>query len=1130
MPEITFRAFVDWKLTFLASRGLHYTDRRALHQYRLSDAEFTDLEQLLRKWLGLLLDRFGLSNVPQLAGFSALFVLFAAEWWRRRFDGGHWTWDPILEAIGADPDDWSQGQRSECVQYGLRDWGLEPRSTGGLRFLGSIAVQGGLPLRLLAEDRGGIGHLLGQVLRQAGSAGVTQSDLLTWIESLQTMLPRSYRQSAIYALLADTAWTVLRLKEEGGLTPGIDAIATLDATVPAWRDRFPLRVDDDHARGLIERLVKDAALVRTQRGVVPIFVERRLVQDENRNWSIQSVVSLPESIGSTELAALFADTIQEMPRFADFSLIAGADQSTTAIRRMAGHDRYRIERAAWGHPGEAATREYLLRMSAADGRIWSTHAPRGEAMDEELPWVFGNADQSHRFLRQGSGSVGPLEAFVAVPESWTFAPIGESTLLECGVLAGLERKLIQVRGAVELHDQTGITCRVRTGQAGATEESIEWRGERVWLDLLSPTMAFRGRPQVYRVDDEGRAQRLDGAIGWSVPGARLPAGPADTGPLLARYPATGEVRHRCRILSLPGAAGFELKPRSATEGEIRFTNWGAMSARVISSAVDGAARVAGGVLTLDVATRRGEKTPEQLDIEVFWSHTPVPVRLRVPFPARGVRLFDGAGIERRPGANLCAQQLTGVRLLVLSEIENARLTLEIRGFANQPPRIHMLRCRSGAFGVEARLQDYATDIQHTLAFDDSPDAKVRVLVRIGGTEHFRLDVARYAAKLELTGPDVCLDDAGFATLTPEEAEALPVLALRLEQPGDEPLALAIRKSENVATGAWAFQPEAREPGAWLIFSGPGACLPFRPTLWPVKGDLKTESRLAAAIACRSEAERYAALDACIEAMAADYSEPSWVEVERLFSQIGHLPLVTLDVWRRFVKSSDGMAAFAMRFSTWRIDFLSRFSQELPFAWECVSFGSWSRAAASLACQLERMFGQDAGSIVFKTHLQDRFEAMGTLCPTIADVLGIACARLLGTPLMAQVKAFRAVGQLEALSGLFEGSDSPMMRLLRRQSTGNVQWPIGLVSVFEDRPEKPLDVDLLYIDRTGPFRMSVLNLPIALAIDVASGDSISWCKPKSVELIRTHRVFDPEWFDEAYRMTIARCLARGVIEP
>ncbi len=1115
---------MDWKLAFLASRDLHCTDQRALHQYRLSDAEFTDLEQLLRKWLGLLLDRIGLSNLPQLPGFSALFVLFAAEWWRRRFDGGHWSWDPILQAIGADPDDWSQGQRSECVRYGLQDWGLEPRNTGGLRFLGSIAVQGGLPLRLLAEDRGGIGHLLGQVLRQAGGASVTQSDLLTWIESLHTMLPKSYRQAAIFALLADTAWTILRLKEEGGLTPGVDAIATLDDKVPLWRDRFPLRVDDDHARGLIERLVKDAALVRTQRGTIPIVVERRIVPDESGTWILQSIVTLPESIGASELAALFSETTQEMPRFADLTLAAGAAQATTALRRMAGHERYRIERAAWGHAGEVAVREYSLRLVAADGRVWSAHAPRGEAMDEELPWVFGDEDQSHRFLRQGSGSVGAMEALVAVPDGWTITTTGDSTLAECGELSGLRRKVFRVRGAVEIQDGTGTTCRTRTGQAGATEEAIEWRGERVWLDFLSPAMAFKGRPQVYRVDEEGQAQRLDGPIGWSVPGARQPAGQNDNGPLVARYPSMGEVRHRCRFVALPNLAAFKLIPRNSTEGGIRLIHWGASAAKVVSEHIDGATARLDGVLTLNVTMRTGERTPEQIDIEVFWPHAPVPVRLRVPFPARGARLFDEKGHEHRSGATLCAQQLAGVRLLVLSERENARMTLEIRGFADQLPRIYALRGLPGAFGVQARLQDYATDIQHLLAFDDNPDARVQVVLRIGGAEHFRLDVARYAAKLERAPPDVCLDAAGFSAIKPEEAEALPVLALRLERPGDEPVSLAPRRSQGVATGAWEFLSQAREPGAWLIFPGPGASLPFRPTLWPVPGSMDLETPLASAIGLADRREREAALDACLEAMAGDFLDPSWVEVDQLVNLVGHLPLATLDLWRCFAHSSNAMAALAFRFSNWPASFLERFAQEMPFAWECVSFASWVRAMTCLQPQLNAMFGE-VGSTIFGNYLDSRLGDLSSLHPALAGLLGIASATHQPAA-RRDARALRMVGMVQSHLILFDGPGCEMMML--RQRRANDEWPQGLDAILNCSASVEL-IEEIRCQELHQFADSVINLPVALAADVASNSTKHWFEsPKFIQTLRTHYAFDPEWFDTAYHMTIARCLGRGLL--
>lgn len=129
--------FKSWKSILLDRRQLVRSDGRNLYQYRLSVAEFNDLGRLLRECCGTSVH---LSEVCRWEGFSGLFVLYAAEWWRHRFDGSHWSWDQILHEIGADPHDWNQFQRGECVRLGLEDWGLQVRETGGLRYLGSVAV------------------------------------------------------------------------------------------------------------------------------------------------------------------------------------------------------------------------------------------------------------------------------------------------------------------------------------------------------------------------------------------------------------------------------------------------------------------------------------------------------------------------------------------------------------------------------------------------------------------------------------------------------------------------------------------------------------------------------------------------------------------------------------------------------------------------------------------------------------------------------------------------------------------------------------------------------------------------------------------------------------------------------
>ncbi len=636
---MVFSRFADWKRELLANRGLEWPDRRELFRYQVSEAEFVELESLLCRWLYKLSMRFDLGKITQLTGFSALFVLYAAEWWHRRFDGSHWSWDPILNDLNADPNNWSHAQRSTCIEQGLRDWGLAVRKTGGLRFLGSVAVQGGLPLKLLAEARGKIGLLLSQVLKQAGSTSITHNDLLTWVESLQGTLPKSYRQTVIFALLADVAWTVIRLKEQAGLTANMDAIARLDQQVSNWREQFPLSVDDVHARGLIEQLVRDAAKAKIERQAATLPVERQLVQEEVGTWFLRSSLTLPDSLPISNLAELFSMNPDEMPRAGELSLSAGSKRLITAIRRMAGQDGYRIERKPWGFLGRTAAEEHLLQLSTPDGRVWTAPALRGEPLDDDLPWIFSAEESSNRLLRQGSGNVAPLEAFIALPEGWIFAGGSDVESNMQGSLSQFARSIHRLRGSAQACDGNTLTCHIRTGHAGALEESYEWHGQRFWLDFKKPSIAFKGLPQLYRVSDSS-SQKVQDNLAWSVIGASTQATTPLVGLLQARYPARGEVNQRSRLVILPPNAALSAQAQDVKSGIIRLENWGAISARTQTEGIRLDSKPRGADLHLTLSVTSAERTPERFDAEIFWPHSTTPVRLSLPFPAKGARAFD----------------------------------------------------------------------------------------------------------------------------------------------------------------------------------------------------------------------------------------------------------------------------------------------------------------------------------------------------------------------------------------------------------------------------------------------------------------------------------------------------------
>jgi len=1109
----SFTPFHDWKRDLLHRRELTRPDGRPLYRYRLSAAEFDGLESHLRGWLGRLSGRHDLDVVAaHLSGFPALFVLYAAEWWRRRYDGSHWSWDPILESIGANPAEWTQAQRSECVERGLQDWGLKPRESGALRFLGSVAVQGGLPLALLAQARGGIGQVLSRVLQLAGNA--TPADLLDWVENLQGMLPKSYRQAAIFTLLADVAWTVLRLKEEANLTSSADAVAQLDRQIGAhWRERFPLPVDDLHAQGLIEQLIRDAAGARIERQTVCLSLERRLEADGNGGWTLKSSLVLPDTIQTTQLARIFNLQVEDLPRAVELALAAGDGRLTTALRRLAGHEAYRVERKPWGFSGKFAAREHLLHLNAPDGRLWSATAAKGGGLDEELPWVF--AAEERTFLRQGSGGIAATEALLAMPSGWSVQSQNGPESTAEGGLDAPSREILRIRGSVMVLDGEGTAYRIRTEQAGAGEESYEWHGHRYWLDFRQPTMAFKGLPALYRVDQEGNPSPVDGKPGWNLSGAAA----APIGPATARYPANGEIKYRARMVILPKDAELAFDFRDARSGAIRLDNWGAASANVLTPGIRQTARNEGSALVLGLSLPEGGRAPERVEIEVIWHHA--TARLVLPFPAQGARAFDGTGKELVSGSLLAAHLLARVRIQVLGGRQNPRMTLEFEIGAAK--RTHPLHARPGSLGLEIRLQDYAADIQHMLSTDDGPDAVVTAVVRIGGVEHFKLRLARYAAKLEKSGSEIGLDK--LEGLAPETLANLPVLALRLERPGDEAIPLPSRSSEGVAGGVWDFSPATREPGAWLIYPGADAALPFRPTLWPVAGQVNTDSPLAQAIGVADPGEREAALDQVIAAMAADYLEPCWLELERLAGQIGHLPLTTLDLWRRLARSLPGMAALALRFGNLSQSFLDRFERELPFAWETISFVAWRRAMECLDRQCKGSFGEEAGAAIFPIHLDTRIKDLSANHGALAFLLGIASADFLPAA-RREAQGLAHLGRQSAQQ-LFEGESGLSMKL--RQRHADDQWPSGFNPILTAARDQHAMAGMLHPQALG-YQDGAINLPLLLAAQAATDQTGAWfTHPAHIHVLRAHRAFDPDWFDEAYNLTIARCLADGLLK-
>ena len=579
MRRNQFTKFKDKKSEFLRKRGLTTPDGRALYQYRLTEEEFLELEEVLRTWLGKLIVRIELGQILKLSGFPALFVLYASEWWHRRYDGSGFSWEPMLRDLGVDPDGWTPSQRSQCVKDGLVAWRLRLREQGALRFLGSVAVQGGLPLRLLGEARSGIGRLLSRVLQLAEGREVARTEIKGWIESLRQWLPKSYRQDIVYELLTDLVLEAMSLKREAGLTSGHDAVAVLDRNVPDWKNRFPISLEDQHARGLVEQLVWDAANVRIRKISACLPVERSLEKGDGGQWILVSHIELPDTLSHADLSRAFGiDDESSLPRIATLRLIAGDEIAATELRNLAGRGAYRIAPAEFTFMNDAAGEEHLLQLSAPDGRSWMAAAPNGESLDKRLPWIFG-LNSPYELLKQGGGRIGESDVLLAIPSQWRCGSEEDGVCEEKGALLSWQRDLYQVRGITTIEDPEGKKSFLRTGWADTSDYHFIWRGHRFWLDFLQPRRAYKGMPRLYQVDADGSRRSVQGHLVCHVVGN--PGSTETLGPVILQYPSTGEVQIRTRMLLLPEQASLEYVRSEANGGEIQFSGWGISAARVI---------------------------------------------------------------------------------------------------------------------------------------------------------------------------------------------------------------------------------------------------------------------------------------------------------------------------------------------------------------------------------------------------------------------------------------------------------------------------------------------------------------------------------------------------------------------
>jgi len=178
----------------------------------------------------------------------------------------------------------------------------------------------------------------------------------------------------------------------------------------------------------------------------------------------------------------------------------------------------------------------------------------------------------------------------------------------------------------------------------------------------------------------------------------------------------------------------------------------------------------------------------------------------------------------------------------------------------------------------------------------------------------------------------------------------------------------------------------------------------------------------------------------------------------------------------------------------------------------------------LKIQCEQKYGT-LGQTIFLRHLDECRKTLCAECASLDYVLGITSAEFSDEDTR-QAQLLKQVGEGLA-NELFQGEKSPLMRL--RQFHANDTWPGERSRLLDKAQQNSLIRPFLYSDGLR-HRDGVINLPLIAAAACAQGQSDEYFRdPEAIHLLRTCRIFDPEWFEEAYNRTIAHCYTVGLFD-
>jgi hypothetical protein len=1173
----------SWLLAFIKHRGVK-PDGRLLFAYDLGQNTYYALRQELSKAIEAAggLDALAALSLGRnrLTAPPAAFVLYASEWWKHEYAGGPWSWSPLLASLGADPERLSPQLRSDFVARGLSFWQLSPLDKGRA-YIGAIVVNGGIPMRLLAQGDGPVALVMSQVLKLASRYRWGGTQVLDAVNERLHLLPSAYRQSQIADLLARFVDAALHLKEEYQLEGVEEPVEFLDRTLPDWRYRFPVALESAAAQTLLTGLLREAAAQSSGSTHGLFRAERRLIEwPDAGGFSLESHLSYPGRIPVESLAALFGLSEDVVPRHFTIDLVTDARQPCTEGRLVLGAaDPVAIlNMRKWVLHGHSARTEIqlILRSQAGDHGEPCT-IEGGSDLAEDDPWIFVGSDAGHPVLAAAGGARLPhASAWVALAQGWTIEgseeaePVGE--LHSPGMSA---RKIFCLRSDARLVS-AGLAFRVRLGQGSHPGQIYQWKGMR--LPEAGGRLAFRHTqpPRLLRATEEGLQAVPLSDQQWRHIGNQETLQPREArGPIEVRILDEGEMVARQRIFMLPPEARIEYSSGQAVGvAQLRFRHWGPvqLAPEVPVNVTATLSQEGTGIVRIDLSSRGAP--PAEFRVHVRWPGMNHELTLTLPYPVSGGRFLRADGSVMQEQETVTLRELIGMRLQIFDTNPDQPKRYEVQltlGSGKQQVSSRLpVPMLPSVDRAEFRLLDYQQQIESLLGLFDDLNAKVRISLLAGGQSICEIRIGRYSTALRSEDGQVRIPEEALGLIPVEELERTKILASPLTQPETTLLALNAVRSEGVHMGSWAAEGMTPELAPWLVYPAPDSAVLFRPQVWVEEISPETEASttdsdqvaevnsLPDAMSQADPEKRWSSMHSALKAMSEDHRHESWPLLDGLWQTFHHLPLTALDVWRMLAKQPKAVLSFLLRSELSDAELaanLRRLHRETGWMPELTTVSDLCEVAQAFwRYWAEEGLALDRCRKYYKEELEGRLQQLADEIPSLGPLIETVIFISTGTvsDLLLEVEGPSKKSTQELLRALWDGGNSLVNSQLFLVNVWREEWPCrdfvekealpaflqniqptsaALISKLLDRIFWKFDSWKKYygtqfnIRNQPDFKFSVANLPVLCAFWAATSTSRQWwTDPRSRLALKQIRDFDPIWFEQAYRQAFKVCMS------